>query len=189
MTREYQADNKGDTDRMLVVEHPVQQGWKLVDTRKPHETTQAVYRFQGSAPAQKVTVLTVKEEIVRGESMAILPADLNVLLTYSRTGEIPAAVRDALARAIQLRRAVLDTERQLGERAQRIGEITAEQNRIRENMKTVAQNAQYYQRLLAKLNEQESLLEKLQEERDGLARKRDGERRALEEYLATLTVG
>ena len=189
MTREYQADNKGDADRMLVVEHPVRQGWKLVDTRKPHETTQAVYRFQGNAPKQQVTVLTVKEEIVRGESMVILPADLNVLLSYSRTGEIPAAVRDALARAIQLRRAVLDTERQLTERAQRIGEITAEQNRIRENMKTVAQNAQYYQRLLAKLNEQESLLEKLQEERDGLARKRDGERRALEEYLATLTVG
>ena len=189
MTREYQADNKGDRDRMLVIEHPIRQGWKLVDTRKPHESTDAVHRFQGNAPAQKVTVLTVKEEIVRGESMAILPADLGVLLTYSRTGEIPAAVRDALGRAIQLRRAVLDTERQLAERGQRIGEITAEQNRIRENMKTVAQNAQYYQRLLAKLNEQESLLEKLQEERDGLARKRDGERRALEEYLATLSVG
>ena len=188
-TREYQADNKGDKDRMLVIEHPIRQGWKLVDTRKPYESTEAVHRFQGNAPAQKVTVLTVKEEIVRGESMAILPADLGVLLTYSRTGEIPAAVREALARAIQLRRAVLDTERQLAERAQRIGEITAEQNRIRENMKTVAQNAQYYQRLLAKLNEQESLLEKLQGERDDLARKRDGERRALEEYLSTLTVG
>ncbi len=102
---------------------------------------------------------------------------------------IPAGVRDALARAIQLRRAVLDTERQLAERGQRVNEITAEQNRIRENMKTVAQNAQYYQRLLAKLNEQESLLEKLQGERDALAQKRDTERRALEEYLATLTVG
>jgi hypothetical protein len=56
-------------------------------------------------------------------------------------------------------------------------------------MKTVAQNAAYYQRLLAKLNEQESTLEKLQEERAALAVKRDGERRALEEYLATLTVG
>ena len=188
-SREYLADNKGDADRTLVIEHPVRQGWKLVDTRKPLETTAAFYRFQGNAPAQKVTVLTVKEEIVRGEAMAILPADLGVLLTYSRTSEIPSAVRDAIARAIQLRRAILDTERQLNERAQRIGEITAEQNRIRENMKTVAQNAQYYQRLLAKLNEQESALEQLQEERDGLMRKRDGERRALEEYLSTLTVG
>ena len=188
-SREYLADNKGDKDRTLVVEHPVREGWKLVDTRKPIEATQAVYRFQGNASAGKVTVLTVKEEIVRAESMAILPADLGQLVIYSRTGEIPASVRDALAKAIQLRRAILDTERQLGERTQRINEITAEQSRIRENMKTVAQNAQYYQRLLAKLNEQESALEKLQEERDGLMKKRDAERRALEEYLTNLTIG
>jgi hypothetical protein len=188
-SQDYLADNKGDKDRTLIIEHPVQHGWKLVDTRKPVETTEQVYRFQGTAPAGKVTTLTVKQEIVRAEHMAILPLDLGQLVTYSRTGEIPASVRDALARAIQLRRAVLDTERQLGERSQRISEITSEQTRIRENMKTVAQNAAYYQRLLAKLNEQESNLEKLQEERAALAQKRDAERRALEEYLASLTVG
>ena len=188
-SQEYLADNKGTQDRMLVIEHPIQDGWKLVDTRKPIESTRELYRFQGNAPAGKVTTLTVKEEIVRAETIGILPADLGVLVTYSRTGEIPAAVRDALARAIQLRRAMIDTERQLAERGQRIAEISAEQNRIRENMKTVAQNAQYYQRLLAKLNEQETALEKLQEERDGLGRKRETERRELEAYLATLTVG
>ncbi len=188
-SQEYLADNKGEKDRTLVIEHPVRQGWKLLDTRKPVEATEAVYRFQGNAPAGKVTALTVKEEIVRAETMAILPMDLGQLVIYSRTGEIPAAVREALAGAIQRRRTLLDTERQLAERGQRIAEITQEQNRIRENMKTVAQNAQYYQRLLAKLNEQESALEKLQEERDGLIRKRDLERRALEEYLASLTVG
>ncbi len=188
-SQEYLADNKGTADRMLVIEHPIEQGWKLVDTRKPIESTRELYRFQGNAPAGKVTVLTVKEEIVRGETIGILPADIGALVTYSRTGEIPAAVRDALARAIQLRRAIIDTERQLAERAQRISEISAEQNRIRENMKTVSQNAQYYQRLLAKLNEQETALEKLQEERDALGRKRETERRELEAYLATLTVG
>jgi hypothetical protein len=188
-SHEYLADNKGTKDRMLVIEHPIEEGWKLVDTRKPIESTREVYRFQGNAPAGKVTTLTVKEEIVRAETIGILPADLGVLVTYSRTGEIPAAVRDALTRAIQLRRAIIDTERQLAERGQRIAEISAEQNRIRENMKTVAQNAQYYQRLLAKLNEQETALEKLQEERDGLGRKREAERRELEAYLAALTVG
>ena len=188
-SQEYLADNKGEKDRTLVIEHPIREGWKLVDTRKPIETTEAVHRFQGNALAGKVTTLTVKEEIVRAESMAILPADIGLLVTYSRTSEIPASVRDALTRAIQLRRAVIDTERQITERTQRVNEITAEQTRIRENMKTVAQNAAYYQRLLAKLNEQESTLEKLQEERASLAQKRDGERRVLEEYLATLTVG
>ena len=188
-SQEYLVDNKGDRDRTIVIEHPIREGWKLVDTRKPVETTADLYRFEGKATAKKVTTLTVKEEAVRGESMAILPADPAQILVYSRTGEIPAAVRDALAKAAQLKRALVDTERQMAERAQRIAEITAEQGRIRENMKTVSQRGDYYQRLLAKLNEQETALERLQDERGTLAERRDRERRELETYLSGLTVG
>ncbi len=56
-------------------------------------------------------------------------------------------------------------------------------------MKTVDQKSQYYERLLAKLNEQESTIEKLQKERDDLLVKRDAQRKALEDYLNGLTVG
>ena len=188
-TQEYLADNKGDRDKVLVVEHPIRQGWKLVETQKPIESTIAVHRFQGSAVAHKVTTLTVKEESVQSQTIAILPSDIALLLTYSKAGEIPAAVRDALTRAIQLKQAVIDTERQIAERTQKVNEITQEQNRIRENMKTVTQTAQYYQRLLAKLNEQESDIERLQGERDALTRTRETQRRDLENYLANLTVG
>ena len=186
---DYQIDNKGTRDRTVVIEHPIRQGWKLASSVKPIETTATHYRFQGLAPAGKVTTLTVKEELVRDETIAILPADIGPLLTYSRTGEIPQAVRDALARAIQLKQAVVETERQLAALVQRIAEITAEQNRMRENMKTVGQTSSYYTRLLAKLDEQESSIEKLQAERTDLQRTRDSQRRALEQYLAELTVG
>ncbi|MND05328.1 hypothetical protein D3C83_260450 [compost metagenome] len=56
-------------------------------------------------------------------------------------------------------------------------------------MKTVSQTAQYYTRLLAKLNEQESTIERLQTERDTLTKKREVQRKELEDYLASLTVG
>ena len=75
------------------------------------------------------------------------------------------------------------------ETCQRIAEITAEQTRIRENMKTVSQTTQYYERLLAKLNEQESSIESLQKERDSLTQKRDSLRKDLEDYLNGLTLG
>jgi hypothetical protein len=188
-TQEYLTDNKGDRDKMLVIEHPIRQGWKLVETQKPVESTVAVHRFQGNVVAGKVTALTVKEESVRSESVVLLPADISQILIYSRTGEIPAPVREALTRAVQLKQAVIDTDRQINERTARVNEITQEQNRIRENMKTVAQSAQYYERLLAKLNEQESLIERLQGERETLQQRRETQRRALEEFLATLTVG
>jgi hypothetical protein len=161
----------------------------LVETRKPVESTPAVHRFQGSAAAGKVTTLTVREESVQSQTIGILPADMPQLVTYSRTGEIPLAVRNALQRAIQLRQAVIDSDRQINERTQKANEITQEQNRIRENMKTVARSTPYYERLLAKLNEQESALEQLQRERETLGQRREVQRKELEDYLANLTVG
>jgi hypothetical protein len=188
-SQEYAADNKGDKDKTLVIEHPIRAGWKLVDTRTPMETTPSLYRFKGTAVAHKVTTLMVKEEWVQGETVAMLNADIIPLIVYSTTNEIPKDVREAIARAIQLKQGVLDVERQIATRTQQIADITAEQNRIRENMKTVAQQTPYYARLLAKLNEQETSIEGLQRERDGLALQRDVLRRELAEYLSNLKVG
>jgi predicted RNase H-like nuclease (RuvC/YqgF family) len=174
---------------VILIEHPIRQGWKLAETQKPVEATPTLYRFQGNAIAGKVTVLTVKEESIRQETITMLPADIGQLVTYSRTGEIPQAVRDAIAKAIQLKQGVLDAEAQVSNRTEQIGAITQEQERIRENMKTVDAKSQYYLRLLAKLNEQESSIEKLQKERDDLLAKRDVQQKALEDYLNGLTVG
>lgn len=192
-SQEYAADNKTNKDKILVIERPIRSGWTLVDTPKPFETTPDLYRFKGTAVAKKVTVLTVKEELVTNETIMLASAGLDQLVFYSRTGsgagDVPANVRDALGKAIQLKQSIADVETDINAHTQRLEEITAEQNRIRENMKTVAQTTQYYDRLLAKLNEQESSIESLQKERDALTAKRDSLRRELDEYLNGLTVG
>jgi hypothetical protein len=188
-TQEYLADNKSDKDKTLIVEHPIKPNWKLVDTDKPIETTPALYRFKGTVSPGKASKLTVTEELVQGEAIAILPTDIEQLLFYSRTGEIPKEVRDALVKAIQLKQAVVETERQMEERNKRLAEIPPDQNRIRENMRTVDRNSQLYTRLLTKLNEQESQIEQLQKERDDLTTKRNAQRSELEDYLANLSVG
>lgn len=188
-SREYAADNKSSKDKTLVIEHPIHQGWKLVDTQKPMETTPTLYRFKGTAPAGKVTTLMVNEEVVQSETISMVTTDVAQLIRYDRTGEIPKTVRDAIAKAIQMKQAVLDVEHQITAHNQQIAEITQEQSRIRENMKTVAPATQYYERLLTKLNEQESSIENLQKERDALTTRRDALRKQLEDYLSDLTVG
>ncbi|MEP6835427.1 MAG: hypothetical protein ABJB74_18725 [Gemmatimonas sp.] len=190
-TREYRAENKGDNDKTLLIEHPslARGGYKLVDTQKPVETTDDLYRFEGKAPAHKVTVLVVKEEVVRSTSIAMVSADLNYLLSFTRTGEIPAAVKETLSKVIALKRALVDIDRDIADKMRQTNEITAEQSRLRENMKTVAQNSDYYKRLLQKLNDQESQLEKLANERTQLQSRRDAQRNELEQFLSTLNVG
>ena len=62
--RKYRIANRGQTDRVLVVEHPnrTDQQVRLVDTDKPVEDTKDVYRFQVAVKAGEEKTFTVKEE-------------------------------------------------------------------------------------------------------------------------------
>lgn len=188
-TQDYTAENKSDHQKTLVIEHPIKPGWKLVNTEMPVETTDTLYRFKGAVAPGKSSKLTVTEEIVQDETIAILPADFGQIQFYARQGEIPQAVRDALGKAMQLKQSMTEAQRLVNDRTQQMAQITQEQNRIRENMKTVNQNSEYYNRLLKKLNEQESQIEKLQNDRDQLQQAFEEHRRELEQYLSNLNVG
>jgi hypothetical protein len=188
-TQKYVTENRAGRDKVLVVEHPFRKGWTLVESPKPMEVTDSVYRFRESIRAGKTTILTVKEEIIQEETIAVLPTDLGQIEAYSRMGEIPKEVRDALLKAMNLKGALVKTERQLQERHQRLSEITNEQQRIRENMGAVSATSQYYTRLLTKLNDQETIMEKLQGEIEQLKRTFERQRGELETYLANTTIG
>jgi hypothetical protein len=187
-TREYRVENKGERDKELIIEHPIREGWKLVDTQKPIETTANLYRFQGKVAAGKVTTLVVKEELVQGQTIALMTIDPGSLIAYSKTGDLPKSVRSALEHAVELRNRIADLDRQVSEHVQQLTQITQEQTRIREDMKAVSQSTPYYARLLAKLNDQESVIERLQRERDDLIAQRDAQRKQFDDYLATLVV-
>ena len=70
------AENKGEKDKTLIIEHPVRRNWKLVEPAKADETTDTLYRFKGRVAAGKGTKLTVRQEQTRGEAVAILPLDV-----------------------------------------------------------------------------------------------------------------
>src|SRR5207237_9237138 len=78
-TQEYLNENKSDHDKTLLIEHPVRQGWKLVEPAKADETTEAVYRFKGSVPPGRQSKLVVKQEVITGQQIAILPGDVGQL--------------------------------------------------------------------------------------------------------------
>ena len=188
-TQDYKIENKGETDKTLVVEHPVSPGAKLVKTPEPYETTEQVYRFKVPAPAGKTEDFTITQEQVLNQQIVILPSDPSQLAGYLRTGEIPKDVRDALSKAISLKQAAAGTEQGIQENQNQINQIAAEQERIRKNMEAVDKSSQYYNRLLGKLNDQESQIEALQKKVSDLQSTRDKQRADLEDYLKGLNVG
>ncbi len=189
MDREYTADNKSEKVKTLIVEHPKHDGWKLVDTVAPEETTDKVYRFKDTVEPGKSIKLAVRESNVRDEQFAILNSDPGLLEFFQKSGEIPQAARDVLVNAAAMRTAIADLQRQVNDHDAATQVITAEQNRIRENMKTVDRQSQYYNRLMAKLNDQESQLEKISNERDDLKKKLDQAQKELNTFVANTNVG
>ena len=187
-SKEYSFENKSDHDRTVVIEHALRPGWNLVETPKPAETTNALYRFQQEVGAGKTERFTVKEESIQDQTVSILPMEAAEVQVYSQTGEIPKAVRDALTKAVAFKQAAAETQRQIGEHNQQVGTLTADQARIRENLKSVDRTTSYSARLLKKLDDQESQLDKLRNEADGLHTRLDGQNRDLQNYLDGLNV-
>ena len=182
-TREYRADHQGTREKTLIIEHPRDPEQKLVDTQKPFETTSDRYRFQGKLAPGKVTTLVVKEESITSTAIALVNSDIAQLIAVAKETQIPASIREALTKLAAFKRAIADSDRQIAEQTRQIAEITQEQNRIRENMRTAQQNAAYYQRLLEKLNEQESRIEALQREKVEAVRVKEGRREEMEGYV------
>jgi hypothetical protein len=189
-TREYRIANKATEDKVLVVEHPIRQGWNLKDTPEPIETTDTLYRFRVPVSASSTTLLPVKEETIQGQALHIFSMDVGTLEFYTKSGEISANVRRALQSLVERKNALVEVEREMAERRMKLQEITTEQERIRQNLASV-QNQQasaYYGRLIAKLDEQETEIEKLQGEIAELETALKDRRKALEDELGNLNV-
>ena len=188
LAQTYVAENKGDKDKTLIVEHPLRAGWKLIEPAKPLEKTDALYRFKEGVAAGKSATLRVVEESVNAQQVAVGAADVGSLEFYSKTGTVPKSVREALATAISMKNATTDTQRQIEERRRQVNDITTEQTRIRENLKTVNRTGEYATRLLKKLNDQETSLEKLQSDIADLTQTLDRQRTDFETWLGGLSV-
>ncbi len=187
-TQEYRLTSESDTPRVVVLEHEKLPDWSLKDTPAAYETTPELYRFKVQVPAGKTVSFTVRQTHVDQESMALLELSDQVFVGYLNNGAIPPKVKTALQQAAQLKAQVTEAERQRGVKQQELQQIVQDQNRLRENLKTVAANSQYSQRLLTKLNDQETKVEALQVDSEKLQGEADTRRKALAEFVRTLTV-
>ncbi len=188
-SQEYVIKNESDRDKVVIVEHHLRPGWKLVDSPEPIETTETLYRFKDTVSVGKTTKLAVKQEHVETETIALLSTDVGSLEIYTQTFVIPEKVRTAISKAMAMKNEKEETWRNIQDLKSKISDITREQSRIRSNMGSVSENSDYYNRLLKKLNDQETRIEQLQAEISKLEETYQKQRKEFEDYLSNLNVG
>jgi hypothetical protein len=187
-SKDYTVANRGDADRVVLIEHPNRHGFKITSADKPWETASDVYRFRVTAPAGKSTKYTVSEERDVESSVALTNSDdQSIRVFLSGTASSPK-VKEALQEALGFRGKLAATQRELQQVERRLQVITQDQERLRKNIKELPPEAAAYKRYLKKFDDQETEIEKIQKEQKQLQGTEHAQRTAYDNFLANLTV-
>lgn len=186
---DYTVKNSGDKAKKVLVNYPHDPNWKLVKPAEPDEKTRNAYRFAVTAEPKQTSKLTVEEEMVVSQQIALSNIDDNTILFYSNAKAVSPAVREALQEVVRRRQAIATTSAKRQQIEAQIQAIAEEQGRIRENMTRLERNSDLYARYTKKLGSQEDEIEGFRAEAKKLADEQMRQQQALDEYLIGLDVG
>lgn len=184
----YSIKNKADKDRMMLIEHPIVANRKLVSPEKPAENTDTLYRFSLDVPAGKTQDFQVVEEYVQVDVLGIIDADMTGLLWYVNNGNLSDEMKQALSKALDQRREIVELQQRLQERTARLNQIKSGQDRLRKNIETAGRDTELGRRYLAKLSGEEDQIEQLDKDIASLTETLTARQKALADYLKGLTV-
>jgi hypothetical protein len=187
-TKAFEIKNSGSKPVKLLVEHPREGGWNLVAPTEAAETTRDRYRFAVTAEPGKPAKLEVAEEQQGVQHVALTNVDDGTILFYIRAKATSPKVKEALGQVIAKKRAIEEIVRVKQEKEREIQVVEQEQNRIRQNMAQLDRTNELYAKYVKKFAEQEDRVEVLRKEIAGLVKQEQEARKALDEFLITVTL-
>jgi len=150
--------------RRVVIEHPRRAGWELVPFAAGGpavEATADAYRLATDVPIGKTVTITVTTERPRQERFELVNLSPQQVEFYAAAKELPAELRQAVAKLAGLRAAVAEREQLVSRLEGSQEELEKDQQRLRDNLQAVGQGSDIGRRYMAKLSEQEDRVEKL----------------------------
>ncbi len=133
----YDVRNAAPDPRTVILEHPLRQGWELTSETKPAETTPTAYRFRLLVPAAQTGHLHVAERHTNYEYIRLIDRSEDQLLLLLRNAKANPATLATLQPVFDAHHAVLALDEEIRAREAEIAFITADQTRLRENMKAL----------------------------------------------------
>jgi hypothetical protein len=187
-TKTYRIKNRSPQDRVLIVEHPVRPDWHLAEPEKPAERSRDNYRFEVKVPAGQSQTLRVVEEQSRADLVALSSVDDRVVRVFLQSRVAGPKVKEAMEKGVSMRTKLAETQREVELRLAQLKAFADDQARLRANFERLPPTSAAYKRYLEKFDTQETEIEKLQAEIKQLQDTEKQQKKAYEEFLASLTV-
>jgi hypothetical protein len=167
-TRTYIVTNTDTSARSVVIEHPARNGWHFLDPNlKPEESSNSYYRFRIKVAPASGEKLVVAEYYPQETTYALSNISSDIILMVLKTRDLQPDVEAALRKLLAKRDEIAAVQNTLNQRHQDVEAINNEQERIRENMKSLKGSAEekaLLQRYVSSLNQQEDRLAELKKE-------------------------
>ena len=132
-TRTYTIRNVDKKAKTLILEHPLRQGYTLLN-QKPTEKTPGNYRFEIPLAAGTSQEFVVAEERVYDQSYQVANLTPDAILVYVRNRTLSDAGRRQLQRIADQKSQIAENDRALQDAAGQIRDLTADEERIRQNI-------------------------------------------------------
>jgi hypothetical protein len=165
----YTIINQTDKKRIIYVEHPYREGWKLSDdTQKPASQTINFYRFRVELKPRETVELPVLETQALMDTYQISNLTAKDVTLFVRSNYIDAAMRAELEKLIDLKLRIGKEHSKIESLDKEAEEISDDQKRLRENIATLKNTNEAKQlvaRYIAKAGEQETRLEAIAKEK------------------------
>jgi hypothetical protein len=187
----YSIRNSDTVARQVVIEHPVRDGWKLVDDIKPEETSASHYRFRVAVESAKSGEVTVEEYHPDVTQSFLTNLTQNQVELLSVENRMTPALRESFRQVLEQKNKIYFLQSDMGSRKQELDAINTDQGRIRENMKALKGSAEeraLLQRYTKQLDSQEDRLTTLGKEISDLQQKHDQEQQRLDEMVQQITL-
>jgi hypothetical protein len=185
----YTLKSKANKPRVVLVEHPFNSEYKLIEPAKPTERTAQLYRFAVTVPAGKSETLKVVTERPISQSVVVMDADVGVIAFYANRKDISAKLKETLQDVVQRRKKVQELQTQANLKEVEIKTMGDDQDRIRKNMQALDRMSALYKRYVTELDSQETRMQTLRLEATALRKQASDADRELKAYLDGLTIG
>jgi hypothetical protein len=186
--RLYTLKNSGSQARDVLIEHPLDANWKLVQPEQPEEQTRDSYRFLVPLAAGSTAELSVVEERQVSQTVQLTNLSEDQIAIYLRAPEVSGKAKQALQGLTERKAALAAVVAQRQALEQRVSSIYQEQTRIRSNMERLERSSDLYSRYVGLLNAQEDQLAVSLAQIDDLRQQELKQREALDAYILSLDV-
>jgi hypothetical protein len=135
-TRTYTIRNVDQKAKTLILEHPLRQGYTLLNQKAP-EKTPAAYRFEIALAADASLEFPVIEERVYDQSYSVVNLTSDVLINYIRNRELSPAGRQQLQRIADQKALLAANDQSLREAENQVRDRNNDEERIRRNISSL----------------------------------------------------